>query len=102
MLSNMKTSLRVLLLVLVVAIGCNKRVGTSVTGGVERELGTNANEIDVARIADGFQWDSLYVFSPYAPRDIICSTIRVPEPQCSTAGIRNVDEGEFALVFMES
>jgi hypothetical protein len=104
--ANMQTSLRVLLLLLVVALGCNgtahKRVGTSVTRGVERELGTNANEIDVARIADDFQWDSLFVFNPYAPRDHICSTIRVPEQQCSAVGIRDVDEGEFALVFMES
>ena len=43
----------------------------------------------------------MFVFGPYQPKDWICKTLKVAEPQCSVAGIRDVDEGEFLLIFMQ-
>jgi hypothetical protein len=43
----------------------------------------------------------MFVFGPYYPKDGICKTLRLDGSQCSAAGIRDVDEGEFLLVFLQ-
>lgn len=48
-----------------------------------------------------FSWDEVFVFSPYYPKDKICQKLKVTLSQCSTRGVRDVDEGEFLLVFMQ-
>lgn len=52
------------------------------------------------RSATDFIWDDMFVFGPYSPRDEMCSTLKLAEPQCSKGGIRDVDEYEFLMVFL--
>jgi hypothetical protein len=42
----------------------------------------------------------MFVFGPYYPKAAICQAIKLSQYECSAAGIRDVDEGEFFLVFM--
>jgi hypothetical protein len=64
-----------------------------------KELNAGARQIDIGRAAD-FAWDNLLVFGPYYPKNEICKTVKLPEADCSAAGIRDVDEGEFLMVFL--
>jgi hypothetical protein len=43
----------------------------------------------------------MFVFGPYFPKNEICRTLKSSASQCSAAGIKDVDEGEFLLVFMQ-
>ena len=51
--------------------------------------------------SDDFAWDEMFVFGPYYPKDEICRTLKLGASQCSVAGIKDIDEGEFLLVFMQ-
>jgi hypothetical protein len=53
------------------------------------------------RIGADFEWNTMYVFSPYTPQEEICKEVKLAEAQCSKAGIRDAKEGEFALVFLQ-
>jgi hypothetical protein len=54
----------------------------------------------MARATD-FAWDEMSVFGPYYPKDNICRTLKLADQQCSAAGIADVDEREFLLVFTQ-
>jgi hypothetical protein len=43
----------------------------------------------------------MFVFGPYYPKGAICRTLNLADLQCSAAGIKDVDENEFLLVFLE-
>lgn len=65
------------------------------------QLRSGARQVDMANAAD-FQWDEMLVFGPYYPKNEICGKLKTPASQCSAAGISDVDESEFLLVFMRS
>jgi hypothetical protein len=67
---------------------------------VSRLLRSGATEIDMRQAAD-FPWDEMFVFNPYYPKDGICEELKLTTAQCSAAHFRDVDEGEFFLVFMQ-
>jgi hypothetical protein len=78
-------------------VGCTNR--SSVTEQVRKQLRSGAAQVDMGQIGE-FEWDNMFVFGPYQPRDGICKTLKLSFSQCYTAGVRDVDEGEFLLVFM--
>jgi hypothetical protein len=84
-----------------VLLACNKKTGTSVTENLELALKSKPVEIDMRRAATDFKWDTMYVFSPYTPHEEICKAVKLAEAPCSKAGVRDVEEGEFALVFLQ-
>jgi hypothetical protein len=43
----------------------------------------------------------MFVLGPYYPMGEICKTLRLSVSQCSAAGLKDVDEREFLLVFMQ-
>ena len=55
--------------------------------------------MDIGKSGD-LAWDEMFVFGPYYPKDEICKTLNLSVSQCSAAGIKDVDEGEFLLVFI--
>jgi len=76
------------------------RTHRSTADNVTKELQSGATQVDIGRAAD-FAWDSMFVFGPYYPKAEICKTLRLTDSQCSSAGIKDVDEGEFLIVFLE-
>jgi hypothetical protein len=71
-----------------------------ITEQVSRLLRSGATEIDMRQAAD-FPWDEMFVFNPYYPKDGICEALKLTAAQCSAAHFRDVDEGDFFLVFMQ-
>jgi len=49
-----------------------------------------------------FAWDEMFVFGPYSPKGEICRTLNLSASRCSVAGIKDVDVGDFLLVFMQN
>src|SRR6266516_671305 len=84
-------------------IGCTKNSSLTshiATSHLEKELRSGATQVEVSSVND-FAWDKMFVFGPYQPRAWICQTLKVAEAQCARAGIRDVGEGEFLLIFMQ-
>jgi hypothetical protein len=79
-------------------VGC--RTQRSITENITEQLRSGATRVDIGRTGD-FVWDDMFVFSPYYPKAGVCNTLRLNASQCSAAGIRDVDEGEFLLVFLQ-
>lgn len=79
-------------------VGCRRH--TSVIENISQQLRNGASQVDIGHSADS-SWDEMFVFAPYSPSDEICRTLKLIASQCSSAGIRGVDEGEFLLVFMQ-
>ena len=73
----------------------------NVVDNIAQQLRSGATRIDMARATD-FAWDEVYVFNPYYPKDDICRTLKIDLPRCSRAGVTDVDEGEFLLVFTQN
>jgi hypothetical protein len=71
----------------------------NVAEDLSRQVQSGATEVDMAHLTE-FEWDEMFVFGPYYPRDAICKTLNLTASHCSEAGIKDVDEGEFLLVFM--
>ena len=71
----------------------------NVAEDIAQQLRSGATQVDMAHAAD-FVWDEMFVFGPYYPKDATCRTLNLDASHCSSAGISNVDEGEFLLVFM--
>jgi hypothetical protein len=78
-------------------IGCNGH--NTIAQQIDRQLQSGATKIDVGRLGD-FSWDHLFVFGPYSPKEQICETVKLSKHECSVGGVRDVDEGESLLVFM--
>jgi hypothetical protein len=89
------TMLAILALTLV---GC--RAHRSITEDITEQLRSGATRVDIERTGD-FAWDEMFVFGPYSPKDETCKTLRLNSSECSAAGIRDVDEGEFLLMFLQ-
>lgn len=86
-------------LVLVFALaGCTRHRNVVERAGAQ--LRSGATQVDMARAAD-FAWDEMFVFGPYYPKNDICKTLKFTALQCSAAGIADVEEGEFFLVFTQ-
>jgi hypothetical protein len=79
-------------------VGCRRH--TSVIDSVTQQLRNGAIQVDIGNSADS-SWDEMFVFAPYSPMDEICRTLKLSGSQCSSAGIKGVDEGEFLLVFTQ-
>jgi hypothetical protein len=91
------------MLLLILSISaCNnsRKTGSSVTEALKREIGSGAANLDVAAAASDFEWETMYVFGPYSPQTYVCQLINVRQAQCAAAGVTDVDEGEFELVFL--
>jgi len=71
---------------------------TNVADDLARQVQSGAAEVDMARLTK-FDCDEIFVFGPYYPKDAICRTLSLTASHCSEAGINDVDEGEFLLVF---
>jgi hypothetical protein len=79
-------------------VGCRRH--SSVIDSIRHQLLNGATQVDIGQSGD-FAWDEMFVFGPYYPKDEICRTLKLSASQCSTTGIKDVDEGEFLLVFMQ-
>jgi hypothetical protein len=88
----------VLLLVAGWVVAAHSR--TNVAEDLSRQVQSGAAEVDMAHLTN-FDWDEIFVFGPYYPKDAICKTLNLTASHCSEAGINDVDEGEFLLVFTD-
>jgi len=79
-------------------VGCRRH--SSVLDNIKHQLGNGATQVDIGQ-SDDFSWDEIFVFAPYYPKGQTCRTLKLNVSQCSAAGIKDVDEGEFLLVFMQ-
>ena len=79
--------------------GCRRRV--RVTENIVKQLQSGATQVDM-RSSAAFIWDDMFVFGPYTPKGEMCSTLKLSESQCSKAGISDVDEYEYLMVFLHS
>lgn len=80
--------------------GLNGRQRKSINEGISIQLRSGAAQVDMTHAAD-FAWDEIFVFGPYYPKGEICRKLKVTLSRCSAAGVNDVDEGEFLLVFMQ-
>lgn len=78
-------------------VGCKPH--RSITENITEQLRSGATRVDIGQTRD-FVWDDMFVFGPYYPKEAVCKTLRINGSQCSAAGIKDVDEGEFLLVFL--
>lgn len=79
-------------------VGCTNH--RSITENVTKQTQSGATQVNIGQLGD-FAWDRMFVFGPYYPKGAICRTLKLADSQCSAAGIRDVDENEFVLVFVE-
>ena len=79
-------------------VGCRRH--STVIDNITHQLRHGATQVDIGHSGD-FAWDEMFVFGPYSGKDQICRTLKLSASQCSAAGIKNVDEGEFLLVFTQ-
>jgi len=79
-------------------VGCSRH--DSVLDNIRHQLGNGATQVDFGQSGD-FVWDEMFGFAPYYPKDQICRGLKLSVSQCFLAGIKDVDEGEFLLVFMK-
>src|SRR5436309_1586786 len=82
----------------VALVGC--RSHSSVIDNITQQLRNGATQVDIGHSGD-FAWDEMFVFAPYSHTDGICRTLKLSASQCTAAGIKGVDEGEFFLVFVQ-
>lgn len=58
-----------------------------------------SKEVDLQTVVP-FNWDALYIYSPYMPREEICKQLQLKEPQCHYyVRVESTDDGEMFLVF---
>lgn len=58
---------------------------------------------DTIRLADAtpFTWDQVYLFGPYAPRQDVCSTLRIQESDCERlVPFASNDDAEMSIAFL--
>ena len=79
-------------------VGCTTH--KSITENVNEQLRSGATRVNIGETGD-FAWGDMFVLGPYSPKDETCKTLRLNSSECSAAGIRDVDEGEFLLVFLQ-
>src|SRR6476660_4651075 len=79
-------------------VGCRRH--STVIDNITHQLRNGATQVDIGHSGD-FAWDEMFVFGPYSGKDQICRTLKLSASQCSAVGIKDVDEGEFLLVFTQ-
>lgn len=58
---------------------------------------------DTIRLVDAtpFAWDQVYLFGPYAPRQTVCSTLRIQESDCERlVPFASSDDVEMSIAFL--
>jgi hypothetical protein len=83
---------------LLVVLGCNK--SKSVTQAIDTQIRAGATVVNPAQLAH-FDWDRLFVFGPYSYPESMCKDLGFSSRECSTAALKDVDEGDFLLVFLK-
>src|SRR4051812_1264957 len=83
---------------LLIVLGCHKN--RDLTHSIDMQIRAGAKVVDIAQLAD-FDWDHLFVFWPYSSPDVICKVLGFSSHECSAAAFKDVDEGEFLLVFLK-
>ena len=83
---------------LLAVLGCERDTG--VTYVIDAQVRTGATAVSLAQIAD-FDWDRLLVFGPYSYPEGMCKDLGFSAPECSAAGLKDVEEGDFFLVFLK-
>ena len=58
----------------------------------------NVHEVDLANVLP-LDWDELFAFGPYSPRESNCQALQLGWLQCRMTLPAEVSEGEFFLVF---
>lgn len=82
-------------LALACLLGCAQSPLSERMGAAARAKG----QVDLAALTD-FEWDTVFVFSPYATSDSICKSVGAQWPECARLAPRQVPESEFHLVFV--
>lgn len=57
--------------------------------------------VDLAALTD-FEWDTVFIFSPYETNDAICKHVSTYWPDCKNAAPEHVPESNFHLVFINN
>jgi hypothetical protein len=47
-----------------------------------------------------FDWENVFVFGPYTPKDDECRILKHTDSQCLSEGLREVGENESLMVFL--
>jgi hypothetical protein len=83
---------------LLAVLGCNRNKGA--THRIDTQVRAGATEVNLEQLAD-FDWDTLFVFGPYTYPEGMCKDIGFSSRECSAASLKDVDEGDFLLVFLK-
>ena len=68
---------------------------------IQKVVQSGASQLNVSNVTN-FAWEDVFVFGPYTPKKEECQTLKHSESQCSYEGLRDVDEGEFLMVFLHN
>jgi hypothetical protein len=82
---------------LLAVLGCDRNKG--VTHGIDTQVRAGATAVNLTQVAD-FDWDRLFVFGPYSYPEGMCKDLGFSSRECSAAALKDVDEGDFLLVFL--
>lgn len=86
--------------VLVLAIAaCSGAADVSrALGGLLRE-----RRVETVVLSDvtGYAWDEVYLFNPYTPRSLVCTTLHIGTADCARdISFESSDDGEMSLAFL--
>ena len=96
----MKYSLRIFGLILCLySAGCHRN--SPLSEPIKSVVQSGASQLDMSNVAH-FAWDEVFVFGPYTPKDSECQILRHSESQCTSEGLRDVDESEAIMVFLHN
>ena len=79
----------------VLLCGCTQSPVSTHIGEQARTQG----KVELAAIVD-FEWDTVFIFSPYATNTFICKAIGTHWPDCERLAPQQVAESEYHLVFI--
>lgn len=89
--------LRLVLSAVIVAVAAACSPSSPVSDRVGAQARSTGN-VDLAELTN-FNWDTVYVFSPYTDREQMCRELPPSWADCQSALPKYVDEGEFFVVF---
>jgi hypothetical protein len=94
------TLLRAFLPIALLTVGaCAERAPVS---DAIRTRAADGASIDIAALTR-FDWDTLYVFSPYTPNGVVCDKVSPQLEDCSTKiPSPGIDEGNYLLAFAKN
>lgn len=85
------------LLSLALLAGCFQ----SALSALSERIGEQARaqgRVELASLTD-FEWDTVFIFSPYATSSVICDAVGNQWPECARQAPKQVSESNFHLVF---